>query len=151
MKKLLLLILLPFLLGSCNLPVTITIGNPATATPQLPAATEAVLPTQTALPAEPLATATPDIQGTALNLGGVSMTVPTCLAGSASGVIMPEYDPGDDGPVFMANPEYRKITLQGYLLAISSGKPIVQVYRCSAMWNWPPTWRYRHRDAADPG
>lgn len=129
MKKLLpLILLLPFLLVSCNLPITITIGNPATATSELPAATQAVLPTETALPAEPLATATPEIQGTALNLGGVSMIVPACLATTASGVIMPESDPGNDGPVFMANPEYRKITLQGYPLSDKFWEPMVQVY-----------------------
>lgn len=129
MKKLLpLILLLPFLLVSCNLPITITIGNPATATPEMPATTEAVQPTEAALPEQPLATATPEIVGQSLNLGGVSLIVPACLASSASGVIIPEENPGADSPVFMFNPEYRKITLENYLLADTFWQPMVQVY-----------------------
>ncbi len=56
------------------------------------------------------------------------MRVPACLASSASGVIVPEENPGENAPVFAYLPEYRKITLSGYLLADPLWEPVVQVY-----------------------
>jgi hypothetical protein len=104
-------------------------ANPTpTAGVDVPATPEVIIPTDTAVPAQPLPTATPELQGQPLNLGGISMIVPTCLATSASGVIIPEENPGADVPVFAYLPEYRKISLEGYPLSGAFWEPVVQVY-----------------------
>lgn len=128
MKKWMILVLVAILLVACNLPFSITFNANPTATPVEATAQVIVVtatPEATVAP-QPLPTLTSE--GNARNLGGVYMVIPPCLAADANGVIIPESNPGDDGPVFMANPEYRKITLTGYPLAGTFWEPLVQVY-----------------------
>ncbi len=128
MKKILPLLLTAFVLISCNFPFMLAANTTPTAAVEIPTTPEVILPTDTVVPQQPLPTATSEIQGQPLNLGGISMIVPTCLAASASGVIIPEENPGQDGPVFAYIPEYRKISLEGYPLSGAFWEPIVQVY-----------------------
>ena len=128
MKKWIIPILAAFVLVSCNLPFTISLNTPIPPTPFPPQGTpEILVVTATNLPTA-LPTPTPQFSGLEKNLGGVSMTIPTCLASDASGVIIPEENPGGDMPPFAFNPEYRKITLIGYPLTGKFFEPIVQVY-----------------------
>jgi hypothetical protein len=126
MKRVIVPILAVFLLGSCTLPFTISWNTPAaqTAAPILPPAlTEAPVVIITATPETPT-----QISGYETNQGGVYMIVPTCLGTGATGMIMAANDPGDEGPYFAANPEYRLITIEGYAVTNDTWKPEVKVY-----------------------
>jgi hypothetical protein len=130
MKKWIIPILATFVLLSCNLPFTITMNTPVS--PTAGVISPAVLTTPAIVTSVPLATATTEFTGVEKNLGGVYMKIPSCLASDASGVIIPEQNPGADVPVFAYNPEYRKITLVGYPLSGKFFDPIVQIYPLAA-------------------
>ena len=134
MKKWIILILVPFILASCNFPLTNTSTPTAAAgggnlVTEVPTA-QIVVVTATSQPADPTATGTPlpQFTGTERNLGGIYMVIPECLASDASGVILPENNPGPDSLVFDYNPEYRKITFTGYPLTDKFWEPSMMVY-----------------------
>jgi len=122
-----LLTFVALLLVSCNLPFSISISA-NTPIPPTPATNFLVVTATPAVTVEPLATATSEFVGVEKNLGGVYMKIPACLAGDASGVIVPEENPGADAPVFAYLPEYRKITLTDYPLSGRFFEPMVQVF-----------------------
>jgi hypothetical protein len=136
MKKWIIPVLGAFILLSCSLPFEISLvtKTPVTSDSNMATSVAATVsqmqtvPTATSLPAVPLATATPELSGVAKDLGGVSFSLPACLAADASGVIVPEENPGADSPDFAVNPEYRKISLVGYPLSDKFFGPIIQVY-----------------------
>lgn len=126
------LLLTAFILMSCNLPFTLQWKTPTpmvvTATPD--SSPEVVIVTATSEPTQQLPTATsaPQFSGTPYNLGGITMTLPQCLASGASGVVVPENNPGPDAAYFEYSPEYRKITLSGYPLSGKFWEPQIMVY-----------------------
>ena len=126
MKKLIIPILAALVLISCSLPITININTPVA--PTGAAATPIIEIATTAAPIVATVTPAPVFEGQELNLGGVYMVLPPCLASGASGVIVPEENPGADMPVFAYNPAYRKVTLTGYPLSDKFWEPIIQVY-----------------------
>ena len=136
MKKFLVLVAAAFFLTSCNLPISINVNTQPTAVP-----TDAVTPVEIIVTATPAAetpsgglptvqlpTATSSLAGQEMNLGGVALNLPACLASGANGVIIAESNPGPDSPNFLYTPEYREITLTGYPLSDKVFKPMVQVY-----------------------
>ena len=132
MKKWIIPVLSAFILMSCSLPFTIQWNTPTveyvTATPA--AATENVV-VITATPeqaTQPAATPAPQFTGTEKNLGGVFMVIPECMASDATGVIVPENNPGNDAPYFAINPEYRKISFIGYPLTGKIWDPQLLVF-----------------------
>lgn len=135
MKKILILLLTAVFLVSCNLPF---IGGTAT-----PAATEASVQLPTGLPTAPSAeipTATPTelpLEGTELNLGGVSMVIPACLPVTAAGVIAPA-QPQGEGPGSVW-PQHRLISFAGYPLGGKFWQPEMRVFPVAdytAMWEY---------------
>jgi hypothetical protein len=128
MKKWIVLVVAAFVLVSCNLPFTVSINAASTPVPATPGTTVMVVTATPQVTVEPLATATSEMAGVEKNLGGIYMKIPACLASDASGVIVPEENPGADAPVFAYIPEYRKITLLGYPLSGKLFDPIIQVY-----------------------
>jgi hypothetical protein len=124
-----------FMLAACNLPFTVVWNatTEAPASPPLESAVPVVVVTATPEGISPAtATSAPTISGTELNLGGVYMILPPCLASNASAVIEPESNPGADMPYYAFWPEHRKITLTGYPLSDKQLDPEIRVYPVAA-------------------
>jgi hypothetical protein len=130
MKKSIILVLAAFVLISCSLPFSINWNQtPTTApipgTPQIPifqptATNAAVVPT--AVPtAAPLA-------GKELNLGGVYMVVPPCLAADATGAIVAAQPYDANGGPMEYWPQHRAISFPGYPLSGKFFEPVLRVY-----------------------
>ena len=124
MKKCILPVLALLLLVSCSFPITINITTGATATPEAP---QPILITATSEPAA-AATAAPVVEGVQRNFGGVTMTIPACLAADGEGIIIPEENLGADIGPAMSTPQYRQITLVGYPLSDKFWEPRIKVY-----------------------
>ena len=120
MKKLLLLVLIGILLMGCSLPFTITWNNsptPQVETPvQLPAtATIGVIATES--PATAAAPTAAPLNGLELNLGGVYMVLPPCMAANATGTLVPAVPYDENNGPMEYYPQNRKIAFQGYPLS----------------------------------
>lgn len=120
MKKIAFLILISLFLLGCSLPFSITWNT--TPTPQVETPIQVpVTPTvgviATEQPAtEAVPTATP-LNGTELNLGGVYMVLPPCMAATASGTLIPAVLYNEYSGPMEYYPENRKIAFQGYPLS----------------------------------
>jgi hypothetical protein len=138
MKKWFPLVVLALVLVACNLPFTVNI-SPNTPAAPTPGTTVIVVTATPQVTAAPLPTATAEFVGVEKNLGGIDLKIPACLANDASGVIVPEDNPGADAPVFAYLPEYRKITLTGYPLSGKFFEPIIQVFPLARYEELAPT------------
>jgi hypothetical protein len=125
MKKITILFLISLFLLGCNLPFTIKWNSTPTTEVETVNPTEDVQPTEslTEVPTEAItvipteAPTEPPVNGTELNLGGIHMVLPPCLATNT--VMTPiEAVPYDEmnGPMEYY-PANRKITFQGYPLS----------------------------------
>ncbi|KAF0109756.1 MAG: Uncharacterized protein FD147_2081 [Chloroflexi bacterium] len=128
MKKILVLVLISFMLVSCSLPFSINWNTPAPQTVPQGTAVQVETPT---LEVEAPTLAAPTIQvftGTEMNLGGVYMVLPPCLAANAAGTLIPAqpYDPAG-GPMEYW-PQHRSIAYPGYPLAGKFFEPELRVY-----------------------
>jgi hypothetical protein len=117
MKKIALIIIIGLFLMGCSLPFTINWNTPPTQQIETPVqinATETVDVIATEPPAAP--TAAP-LNGIEMNLGGIYMILPPCLAANATGTLVPAA-PSDEfnGPMEYY-PENRKIAFLGYPLS----------------------------------
>ena len=120
MRKLALLVIISLFLMGCSLPFTISWKN--TATPQIETPvqiiateTEGVIATE-----PPVTTAAPTeapLNGIELNLGGVYMVLPPCMAVNATGTLIPAVPYDENNGPMEYHPENRKITFQGYPLS----------------------------------
>lgn len=127
MKKLPILMLLVVFLVSCNLPFLGGAETPiaaATSTvefPSLPspAATE---PPTTAVP-----TGTP-VEGMEINLNGIYMVIPTCLANGLTAQIVPANPSDPNGGPMSVYPEHRQVNFTGYPLGGKFWEPTLRVY-----------------------
>lgn len=131
MKKLLLLLVTLVFLVACNLPFP-SGGAEPTNTPYVIVVTaenaEPIVVTATPLPPEPTAEPPAEDAGTALELSGVSMTIPACLPVSASIEFAPAqvYDPmGGPQDVF---PAHRRINYSSYPLSGTFFDPFMRVF-----------------------
>lgn len=124
MKKITLLVLISLFLVGCNLPFTINWNTPTATPPPIETAIpdEDVQPT--AVPTEEIATEAPTeviteaaFNGTELNLGGVYMVLPPCLATNATGTLIPAVPYDEMNSPMEYYPANRKITFQGYPLS----------------------------------
>ena len=128
MKKIIILVVVSLLLVSCSLPFTINWNSPqSTAGSSLPTDQLVVPPTEAPVVAT-TQPAIPTLAGTQLNLGGVSMVLPACLAANPTGAIVPAqpYDP-NNGPMEYF-PQHRAISFPGYPLAGKVFEPVIRVY-----------------------
>jgi len=129
MKKIAMLVLISVFLMGCSLPFTITWNNTPAPAGVTPVMTEAPA---TEAPLQPPATEAPPtaqpFNGTELNLGGIYMVLPPCMAAGANGTIVPAapYDEMN-GPMEFY-PENRKISFQGYPLSGKFFEPQLVVY-----------------------
>lgn len=121
MKKIAVLIFICVFLLGCNLPFTISMKTAEPVADDTEVITEAA-PATEAVTEAPVATATEAItpeplNGTELNLGGVYMVLPPCLATGATGNLIAAV-PYDEmnGPMEFY-PAHRKISFQGYPLS----------------------------------
>lgn len=126
MKKVLVLVAVSALLMACSLPFTINWNTPQ------PTAETALVTPQTVLTVEPALTQAPPtvepLAGIELNLGGVYMVLPPCLAAGAVGALEPAMPPDPQGGPGSVYPEHRLITFQGYPLAGKFFEPEMHVY-----------------------
>lgn len=120
MKKIALLVFISLFLMGCSLPFTITWNAPSTPqldTPVLVPATVTVEPIATEpLPTAAMSTAAPTetpINGIELNLGGVYMVLPPCMAANATGTLIPAVPYDENNGPMEYHPENRKIAFQG--------------------------------------
>lgn len=119
MKKIALLVLISLFMLGCSLPFTISWNE--TPTPQMETPIQ-IISTATVeiIPTEPPATAAPTaapLNGTELNLGGVYMVLPPCMATNASGTLIPAAPYDENNGPMEYYPENRKISFQGYPLS----------------------------------
>lgn len=131
MKKIALLVFISLFLVACNLPFTITWNS--TATPQVETPVQIIAtPTVGVLLTEPPAitaapTATP-LNGIELNLGGIYMVLPPCMAANASGTLIPAAPYDENNGPMEYYPENREISFQGYPLSGKFFEPKLTVY-----------------------
>ncbi|MBA4384584.1 MAG: hypothetical protein C0410_07590 [Anaerolinea sp.] len=120
MKKIAFLVLISLFLLGCSLPFTITWNNtpaPQIETPVQDNATPTPGVVATEPPAtEAVPTAAPLI-GTELNLGGVYMVLPPCMAANATGTLIAAAPYDENNGPMEYHPENRKISFQGYPLS----------------------------------
>lgn len=126
MKKFLLLVLIGLFLMGCSLPFTISWNNtptPQIETPvQIPAtATVGVIATEP--PATAAAPTAAPLNGLELNLGGVFMVLPPCMAANATGTLVPAVPYDENNGPMEYHPQNRKIAFQGYPLSGSFFDP----------------------------
>lgn len=120
MKKIALLALICLFLLGCNLPFTINWNNSPTPQIETPVQIPATL-TVDPIAIEPPATADAPIitplNGIELNLGGVYMVLPPCMAANATGTLIPAVPYDENNGPMEYHPENRKIAFQGYPLS----------------------------------
>lgn len=118
MKKISILFLISLFLISCSLPFTINWNTPTSQPKEDLPSTEAPPVEDATLPPATEAPPTPEpINGTEMNLGGVYMVLPPCLAAGASGTLVAAAPYDEMGGPMEFYPENRKITYQGYPLS----------------------------------
>lgn len=120
MKKTALIVFIGLFLMGCSLPFTITWN--ATPTPQVETPVQIInTPTDQVIATEPpAATAAPTaapVNGTELNLGGIYMVLPPCMAANATGTLVPAAPYDENNGPMEYYPENRKIAFQGYPLS----------------------------------
>jgi hypothetical protein len=126
MKKALVLFAVSVLLMACSLPFTLNWNTPEPTTEPITIIPEVIV---TAEPAVTVAPATIEpLVGIELNLGGVYMVLPPCLAAGAVGALEPALPPDPQGGPMSVYPAHRLITFQGYPLAGKFFEPEVRVY-----------------------
>jgi hypothetical protein len=126
MKKIALLALICLFLLGCSLPFTINWNNsptPQLETPVQIPATLTVDPIATEPPATAEAPIAMPVNGIELNLGGVYMVLPPCMAVNATGTIIPAAPYDENSGPMEYHPENRKITFQGYPISGSFFDP----------------------------
>ena len=121
MKKFAILVFVCLFLLGCNLPFTISMKTAEPTTAETEVITEAVPATQ-AVTEAPAATVTEAVtpeplNGTELNLGGVYMVLPPCLATGATGTIIAAVPYDEMNGPMEYYPQNRKISFQGYPLS----------------------------------
>jgi hypothetical protein len=117
MKKIALIIIIGLFLMGCSLPFTINWNTPPTQQIETPVqinATETVDVIATEPPAAP--TAAP-LNGIEMNLGGIYMILPPCLAANATGTLVPAAPYDEFNGPMEYYPENRKIAFLGYPLS----------------------------------
>lgn len=121
MKKIALLLSISILLLACNLPFTISMNSTDTPAAETEAVIPSVLPSEA--PVEEITEAPTELltdeplNGTELNLGGVYMVLPPCLANNAIGTLIAAVPYDEMNGPMEYYPENRKITFQGYPLS----------------------------------
>lgn len=120
MKKIAFLVLMSLFLIGCSLPFSITWNNTPTPQVEMPVqmpATPTVGVIATEQPAtEAVPTAAP-LNGIELNLGGVYMVLPPCMAANATGTLIPAVLYNEYSGPMEYHPANRKISFQGYPLS----------------------------------
>ncbi|PKO02557.1 MAG: hypothetical protein CVU43_07365 [Chloroflexi bacterium HGW-Chloroflexi-5] len=117
MKRIALIIFIGLFLMGCSLPFTINWNTPPTQqieTPEQINATETVDVIATEPPAAP--TAAP-LNGIEMNLGGIYMVLPPCMAANATGTFVPAAPYDEFNGPMEYYPENRKIAFLGYPLS----------------------------------
>ncbi|MCX6055458.1 MAG: hypothetical protein NTZ74_11210 [Chloroflexi bacterium] len=132
MRKTFLLLLISVFTISCSLPFTINWNTP---TPEVALTTIAPATIATiSVPTEivPLPTEVqptlPAFVGAEMNLGGIYMVVPPCLANSASGEIVPGIPYDENSGPMEYYPTHRLITFTGYPLSGKFFEAKLRVY-----------------------
>jgi len=120
MRKTALLVLISLFLMGCSLPFTVTWNS--TPTPQIETpvqipATQTVGFIATEPPATEAAPTAAPLNGIELNLGGIYMVLPPCLAANATGTLVPAVLYNEYSGPMEYYPENRKIAFQGYPLS----------------------------------
>jgi|WetSurMetagenome_2_1015567.scaffolds.fasta_scaffold141021_2 hypothetical protein len=120
MKKIALLVIICLFLLGCSLPFTITWNNtptPQVETPVQPSATQTIGMVATEPPATEAVTTAAPLNGVELNLGGIYMVLPACIAANATGTLIPAVLYNEYSGPMEYYPENRKIAFQGYPLS----------------------------------
>ncbi len=126
MKKVLVLVAVSMLLMACSLPFTLNWNTPEPTAEPISITPEVIV---TAEPAVTVAPATVEpLTGIELNLGGVYMVLPPCLAAGAVGALEPAMPPDPQGGPGSVYPENRLITFQSYPLVGKFFEPEIHVY-----------------------
>jgi hypothetical protein len=126
MKKTILLVLVSLILVACNLPFTIN-WKTATDTPVSPTSEVVVPDVPTVAPSVEVPTV-PVFVGQQMNLGGISMVVPPCLAVNPAGEIVAAQPYDENSGPMEYFPQHRKISFPGYPLADKFFYPVLRVY-----------------------
>jgi hypothetical protein len=126
MKKIAFLVIISLFLLGCSLPFTISWKNTPTQQIETPVQINAT-ETLAVIATEPLATTAAPTEvpliGTELNLGGIYMVLPPCMAANATGTLVPAVPYDENNGPMEYHPENRKISLQGYPISGSFFDP----------------------------